>query len=142
MYQRANETSVAVAMVDPYDAFAIDAFRLLTGREVAVRVAARDDFEAAFEQCDVLLAPTCPTTAFKLGEKTADPLTMYLSDIYVVATNPAGVPALSLPCGFANGMPVGMQLIGKHLSEDLLLRVGHAYQAVTDWHKRIPEALQ
>jgi aspartyl-tRNA(Asn)/glutamyl-tRNA(Gln) amidotransferase subunit A len=107
-----------------------------------VRTLLRQDFEAAFEQCDVLLAPTCPTTAFKLGEKTADPLTMYLSDIYVVATNPAGVPALSLPCGFANGMPVGMQLIGKHLSEDLLLRVGHAYQAVTDWHKRIPEALQ
>ena len=103
-----------------------------------VRTLIRQDFEAAFEQCDILVAPTCPTTAFKLGEKTADPLTMYLSDIYVVATNPAGVPALCLPCGFSNGMPVGMQLIGRHLSEDLLLRIGHAYQSVTDWHLKRP----
>jgi len=103
-----------------------------------VRTLIRQDFEAAFEQCDVLLAPICPTTAFKLGEKTADPLTMYLSDIYVVATNPAGVPALCLPCGFSNDMPVGMQLIGPHLSEDLLLRVGHAYQSATDWHLKNP----
>ncbi len=105
-----------------------------------VRTLLRQDFEAAFEQCDALIAPTCPTTAFKLGEKTDDPLTMYLSDIYVVATNPAGVPALSLPCGFSNGMPVGMQLIGKHLSEELLLQIGHAYQQVTDWHTMRPEA--
>jgi aspartyl-tRNA(Asn)/glutamyl-tRNA(Gln) amidotransferase subunit A len=103
-----------------------------------VRTLLRQDFEAAFEQCDALVAPTCPTTAFKLGEKTDDPLTMYLSDIYVVATNPAGVPALSVPCGFSDGMPVGMQLIGKHLSEDVLLQIGHAFQSVTDWHKRQP----
>jgi aspartyl-tRNA(Asn)/glutamyl-tRNA(Gln) amidotransferase subunit A len=103
-----------------------------------VRTLIRQDFEAAFQQCDVLVAPTCPTTAFKLGEKTSDPLTMYLSDIYVVATNPAGVPALCLPCGFSNGMPVGMQLIGKHLGEDLLLQIGHAYQSVTDWHLKQP----
>jgi aspartyl-tRNA(Asn)/glutamyl-tRNA(Gln) amidotransferase subunit A len=107
-----------------------------------VRTLLRQDFEAVFEQCDALVAPTCPTTAFKLGEKTDDPLTMYLSDIYVVATNPAGVPALSVPCGFSNGMPVGMQLIGRHLSEDLLLRIGHAYQSVTDWHKQLPEVAQ
>jgi aspartyl-tRNA(Asn)/glutamyl-tRNA(Gln) amidotransferase subunit A len=99
-----------------------------------VRTLLRQDFEAAFKQCDVLVAPTCPTTAFKLGEKTSDPLTMYLSDIYVVATNPAGVPSLCVPCGFSNGMPVGMQLVGKHLSEDLLLQIGHAYQSATDWH--------
>ena len=104
-----------------------------------VRTLLRQDFEAAFEQCDALVAPTCPTTAFKLGEKTDDPLTMYLSDIYVVATNPAGVPSLCLPCGFSNGMPVGMQLIGKHLSEDVLLQIGHAYQSVTDWHLKRPE---
>ncbi len=104
-----------------------------------VRTLLRQDFESAFKQCDALLAPTCPTTAFKLGEKTSDPLTMYLSDIYVVATNPAGVPSICIPCGFSNGMPVGMQLIGKHLSEDLLLQVGHAYQSVTDWHKMRPE---
>jgi aspartyl-tRNA(Asn)/glutamyl-tRNA(Gln) amidotransferase subunit A len=104
-----------------------------------VRTLLRQDFEAAFEHCDALVAPTCPTTAFKLGEKTADPLTMYLSDIYVVATNPAGVPSLCVPCGFSNGMPVGMQLIGKHLSEDVLLQIGHAFQSVTDWHLRLPE---
>jgi aspartyl-tRNA(Asn)/glutamyl-tRNA(Gln) amidotransferase subunit A len=103
-----------------------------------VRTLLRQDFEAAFEQCDALVAPTCPTTAFKLGEKTDDPLTMYLSDIYVVATNPAGVPSLSVPCGFSNNMPVGMQLIGKHLSEDVLLQIGHAYQSVTDWHLKRP----
>ncbi len=104
-----------------------------------VRTLLRQDFKDAFEQCDVLLAPTCPTTAFKLGEKVADPLTMYLSDIYVVATNPAGVPALSVPCGFSNGLPVGMQLIGNHLSEAVLLQIGHAYQTVTQWHTMVPE---
>jgi aspartyl-tRNA(Asn)/glutamyl-tRNA(Gln) amidotransferase subunit A len=113
-----------------YDAYYLKAQR--------VRTLLRQDFETVFEQCDALVAPTCPTTAFKLGEKTSDPLTMYLSDIYVVATNPAGVPALSIPCGFSNGMPVGMQLIGKQLSEDLLLQIGHAYQSATDWHLRQP----
>jgi len=103
-----------------------------------VRSLIRDDFKSAFEDCDVILAPTCPTTAFKIGEKKQDPLTMYLSDIYVVATNPAGVPALSLPCGFSEGLPVGMQLIGKHLSEELLFQVGYAYQAETEWHKMRP----
>jgi aspartyl-tRNA(Asn)/glutamyl-tRNA(Gln) amidotransferase subunit A len=103
-----------------------------------VRTLLRRDFETAFASVDVLLAPTCPTTAFKLGEKTSDPLEMYLSDIYVVATNPAGVPALALPAGFSNDMPVGMQLIGKHLDEQTLFQVGHAYQQVTDWHKQLP----
>ncbi len=103
-----------------------------------VRTLLRRDFETALASCDLLLAPTCPTTAFKLGEKTSDPLAMYLSDIYVVATNPAGVPALALPCGFSNNMPVGMQLIGRHLDEQTLFQVGHAYQQVTDWHKKKP----
>ena len=103
-----------------------------------VRTLIRRDFETALASVDILLAPTCPTTAFKLGEKTNDPLEMYLSDIYVVATNPAGVPALALPCGFSNNMPVGMQLIGKHLDEQTLFQVGHAYQQVTDWHKKLP----
>src|SRR5258706_3008030 len=103
-----------------------------------VRTLLRRDFESAFASVDVLLAPTCPTTAFKLGEKTSDPLEMYLSDIYVVATNPAGVPALALPAGFSKDMPVGMQLIGKHLDEQTLFQVGHAYQQVTDWHKQLP----
>ncbi|MDP1714195.1 MAG: Asp-tRNA(Asn)/Glu-tRNA(Gln) amidotransferase subunit GatA [Anaerolineales bacterium] len=103
-----------------------------------VRTLLRRDFETALASCDILLAPTCPTTAFKLGEKTSDPLEMYLSDIYVVATNPAGVPALALPAGFSNNMPVGMQLIGKHLDEQTLFQVGHAYQQETDWHKQLP----
>jgi aspartyl-tRNA(Asn)/glutamyl-tRNA(Gln) amidotransferase subunit A len=103
-----------------------------------VRTLLRQDFENALSSVDALIAPTCPTTAFKLGEKTSDPLEMYLSDIYVVATNPAGVPALALPCGFSNNMPVGMQLIGKHLDEQTLFQVGHAYQQVTDWHKQLP----
>jgi aspartyl-tRNA(Asn)/glutamyl-tRNA(Gln) amidotransferase subunit A len=103
-----------------------------------VRTLLRQDFEQAFEQVDALIAPTCPTTAFKLGEKTADPLEMYLSDIYVTATNPAGVPSLALPCGFSQGMPVGMQLIGKHFNEETLFQIGHAYQQVTDWHKQLP----
>ncbi|MCJ7435720.1 MAG: Asp-tRNA(Asn)/Glu-tRNA(Gln) amidotransferase subunit GatA [Anaerolineales bacterium] len=103
-----------------------------------VRTLLRRDFETALASCDILLAPTCPTTAFKLGEKINDPLEMYLSDIYVVATNPAGVPALALPCGFSKDMPVGMQLIGKHLDEQTLFQVGHAYQQVTDWHKQLP----
>ena len=104
-----------------------------------VRTLLRRDFESAFASVDVLLAPTCPTTAFKLGEKTSDPLEMYLSDIYVVSTNPAGVPALALPAGFSKGMPVGMQLIGKHLDEQTLFQVAHAYQQVTDWHKQLPK---
>ncbi|GAB4547828.1 MAG: Asp-tRNA(Asn)/Glu-tRNA(Gln) amidotransferase subunit GatA [Anaerolineales bacterium] len=103
-----------------------------------VRTLLRRDFENAFSEVDVLIAPTCPTTAFKLGEKTSDPLEMYLSDIYVVSTNPAGVPALALPAGFSKNMPVGMQLIGKHLDEAKLFQVGHAYQQATDWHKRLP----
>ncbi len=103
-----------------------------------VRTLLRQDFEQAFEQVDALIAPTCPTTAFKIGEKTADPLEMYLSDIYVTATNPAGVPSLALPCGFSQGMPVGMQLMGKHFNEETLFQIGHAYQQVTDWHKQLP----
>ena len=103
-----------------------------------VRTLLRRDFETAFEKCDALIAPICPTTAFKLGEKTDDPLSMYLSDIYVAATNPAGVPSLTIPCGFSNDMPVGMQLIGKHLDEQTLFQVGHAYQQESDWHKQLP----
>ena len=103
-----------------------------------VRTLLRRDFESAFASVDLLLAPTCPTTAFKLGEKTSDPLEMYLSDIYVVATNPAGVPALALPCGFSKNMPVGMQLIGKHLDEQTLFQVAAAYQLETDWHTQRP----
>ena len=93
-----------------------------------------DDFQRAFEQVDVIAGPTSPTVAFKLGEKVDDPITMYLSDIYTIAVNLAGLPGLSLPVGFAAGLPVGLQLIGDYFAEDRLLNVAHRYQQVTDWH--------
>ncbi|MBE7534679.1 MAG: Asp-tRNA(Asn)/Glu-tRNA(Gln) amidotransferase subunit GatA [Anaerolineales bacterium] len=102
------------------------------------RTLLRRDFETAFASCDILLAPTSPMPAFKLGEKINDPLAMYLSDVCTVSTNPAGVPALTVPCGFSNNLPVGMQLIGKHLDEQTLFQVAHAYQQETDWHERLP----
>jgi aspartyl-tRNA(Asn)/glutamyl-tRNA(Gln) amidotransferase subunit A len=107
-------------------------------RAQKVRALIRQDFEAAFRRYDALITPVCPTPAFRLGEKLDDPLTMYLSDAHVVAINPAGVPALSVPCGFTDGLPVGMQLIGPALGEPTLFRIGHAYQQVTDWHLQRP----
>lgn len=104
-----------------------------------IRRLIRDDFARAFNEVDVLLGPTAPTTAFKLGEKTDDPISMYLSDIYTIAVNLAGLPGMSLPAGFVNNLPVGMQLIGNLFAEAKLLNVAHAYQQVTDWHKRTPE---
>ncbi|MEK7989543.1 MAG: Asp-tRNA(Asn)/Glu-tRNA(Gln) amidotransferase subunit GatA [Thiotrichaceae bacterium] len=98
-----------------------------------------DDFKAAFEKVDIILGPTTPTPAFKIGEKTDDPVTMYLSDIYTIAVNLAGLPAMSLPAGFVNNLPVGMQLIGNYFDEAKLLNVAHQYQQVTDWHRQIPE---
>jgi aspartyl-tRNA(Asn)/glutamyl-tRNA(Gln) amidotransferase subunit A len=103
-----------------------------------VRTLIRRDFQKAFETCDALITPVAPTTAFRIGEKITNPLEMYLSDVFVVAVNLAGIPALSVPCGIANGLPVGMQVMGPHLSEELLLRIGHMYQNVTDWHTQHP----
>ena len=103
-----------------------------------VRTLIRQDFERAFETCDALITPVAPTTAFRIGEKISNPLDMYLSDIFVVAVNLAGIPALSVPCGFSNGLPVGMQVMGPHLSEEMLLRIGHMYQSQTDWHTKHP----
>ncbi len=100
------------------------------------------DFARAFERVDVLAGPTSPTPAFALGAKTADPVTMYLNDIYTIGANLAGVPALSVPCGFVNDLPVGLQLIGPHFSEAKLLAAAHAFQRETDWHTRIPGAWQ
>lgn len=97
-----------------------------------------DDFRRAFEQVDVIMGPTSPTAAFNLGEKADDPITMYLSDIYTIAVNLAGLPGLSLPVGFAGQRPVGLQLIGNYFAEDRLLNVAHRYQQVTDWHERVP----
>ncbi|TCK19231.1 aspartyl/glutamyl-tRNA(Asn/Gln) amidotransferase subunit A [Thiogranum longum] len=103
-----------------------------------VRRLIRDDFVKAFEDVDVIMGPTAPTTAFKLGEKSDDPVTMYLSDIYTIAVNLAGLPGMSVPAGLVNGLPVGLQLIGNYFEEGRLLNVAHRYQQVTDWHTRRP----
>jgi aspartyl-tRNA(Asn)/glutamyl-tRNA(Gln) amidotransferase subunit A len=105
-----------------------------------VRTLIKQDFEAAFEQVDVLVSPTCPTTAFKAGEKTADPLSMYLSDLMTIPVNLAGLPGLSLPCGFdPQGLPIGLQMIGNVLREDQLFQAAYAYEQATEWHKRAPK---
>ena len=110
------------------------------GKALRVRRKIADDFSAAFAQCDVLATPTSPTPAFKLGERQADPLQMYLADIYTVAPALAGVPAMSQCCGFTKGgLPIGLQLIGPPLGEESIFRVAGEYQRRTDWHKRLPE---
>ena len=97
------------------------------------------DFEEAFKVCDVIMGPTTPSVAFRFGEKSADPVQMYLSDIYTIAVNLAGLPGMSIPCGFGNdGMPVGLQVIGPWFAEAKMLNVAHQYQQVTDWHARMP----
>ena len=107
-------------------------------RAQKVRTLIRQDFEGAFRACDVVAMPTTPTPAFRLGEKTADPLQMYLEDIFTVPANLAGIPGLSLPGGFVGGLPVGVQLLGRPFDETTLLRIGHAYQQRTDHHKQEP----
>ncbi|HEX8552057.1 MAG TPA: Asp-tRNA(Asn)/Glu-tRNA(Gln) amidotransferase subunit GatA [Abditibacteriaceae bacterium] len=99
-----------------------------------VRTLIRREFDAAFEKCDILATPTAPTTAFKIGEKTDDPFSMKLADVCTIPVNMAGLPAISLPCGFHEGMPIGLQLIGNLLDERTLLRAAHAYEEVTEWH--------
>ncbi|HBE30971.1 MAG TPA: Asp-tRNA(Asn)/Glu-tRNA(Gln) amidotransferase GatCAB subunit A [Cyanobacteria bacterium UBA11368] len=104
-----------------------------------VRTLIKQDFDRAFEQVDILVCPTAPTTAFKAGEKTADPLSMYLSDLMTIPVNLAGLPGLSIPCGFdEQGLPIGLQMIGKLLREDSLLEVAYAYEQATPWHLRAP----
>lgn len=104
-----------------------------------VRGLIKKDFDEAFRRCDAILTPTAPTTAFMIGEKTQDPLQMYLSDICTISTNLAGLPALSLPCGFdAQGLPIGLQIIGRHFDESTVLRVAHAYEQSTEAPKRKP----
>jgi len=100
------------------------------------------DFKQAFEKVDVIMGPTSPTVAFNLGEKTDDPVTMYLSDAYTIATNLAGLPGMSVPCGFVGQRPVGLQIIGNYFDEARLLNVAHQYQQNTDWHSRAPEAFK
>src|SRR5574341_808856 len=115
---------------DLYDEYYLQAER--------VRTLIKRDFAEAFQTFDALVTPISPTPAFKLGEKVADPIQMYLSDIYTVPINPAGIPALTIPCGIADGLPVGMQLLGPNLSEARLFDIAHAYQSVTQWHTHRP----
>ncbi|OGS91451.1 MAG: aspartyl/glutamyl-tRNA amidotransferase subunit A [Gallionellales bacterium GWA2_60_18] len=117
-----------------YDAYYIKAQR--------IRRLIAQDFVEAFKQCDVIMGPTSPSTAFKLGEKGDDPVQMYLSDIYTIAVNLAGLPGMSIPCGFGdNSMPVGLQIIGNYFDEARMLNVAHQYQLATDWHSRAPQGL-
>ena len=113
-----------------YDAY------YLKAQQVRAMIAA--DFERAFHEVDVVIGPTTPTAAFELGAKTQDPVTMYLNDIYTIGANLAGLPALSLPCGFAGELPVGLQIIGPHFAEGRLLNIAHQYQRESDWHLRVP----
>jgi len=103
-----------------------------------VRTLIRQEFDAAFQRCDVLATATSPTVAFELGAKTADPVAMYLNDVLTLPVNIAGLPGLSVPCGLVDGLPVGLQLIGKPFDEPALLRAGHAYQQATNWHTLRP----
>jgi aspartyl-tRNA(Asn)/glutamyl-tRNA(Gln) amidotransferase subunit A len=127
-------TGTYVLSAGYYDAYYLKAQK--------VRQLIASDFERAFAEVDVLMGPTTPTPAFELGSKTADPITMYLNDIYTIGANLAGLPAMSVPCGFVDELPVGLQIIGPHFSEERLLNAAHRYQLETDWHKRVPADYQ
>jgi aspartyl-tRNA(Asn)/glutamyl-tRNA(Gln) amidotransferase subunit A len=113
-----------------YDAFYLKALQ--------VRTLLRRDYERAFEQVDVVAMPTTPTPAFRLGEKTDDPLQMYLADVFTVSAPLAGLPAISVPCGFSEGLPIGLQLTGRFFDESMLLRIADAYERLTDWAMKVP----
>lgn len=105
-----------------------------------VRTLIKNDFESAFNKADVIVTPTSPSAAFKAGEKADDPLQMYLSDIFTISVNLAGVPGISIPCGFtSNNLPIGLQIIGKHFDEEAILKTAYAYEQATEWHKRKPK---
>ena len=109
------------------------------GKAQTVRTLICQDFRAAFNEVDLIVTPVTPTPAFRLGEKSEDPLQMYLSDIYTISINLAGLPAISVPCGFSKaGLPIGMQLIGRAFEEETLLRAAHAYEQSTQWHVKKP----
>jgi aspartyl-tRNA(Asn)/glutamyl-tRNA(Gln) amidotransferase subunit A len=123
-------TGTYVLSAGYYDAYYLKAQR--------VRQLISADFGRAFKDVDVLMGPTTPTPAFAIGAKTADPITMYLNDIYTIGANLAGLPAVSIPCGFVQDLPVGLQIVGPHFSEARILAVAHALQRATDWHTRLP----
>ena len=108
-------------------------------KALQVRRMIRGDFDAAFQEVDVLLGPTSPTPAFKLGERTADPLAMYLSDIYTITANLAGIPGISIPCGLTkDNLPIGLQLLAAPFAEETLLRTARVFERETDWHQKRP----
>ncbi|MCH7821515.1 MAG: Asp-tRNA(Asn)/Glu-tRNA(Gln) amidotransferase subunit GatA [Proteobacteria bacterium] len=107
-----------------------------------VRQLIAEDFKKAFADVDIIAGPTSPTPAFRLGDKTDDPITMYLNDIYTIGANLAGLPGISTPCGFVDGLPVGLHLVGPHFGEETVLRCAHQYQQQTDWHQACPEGYQ
>jgi aspartyl-tRNA(Asn)/glutamyl-tRNA(Gln) amidotransferase subunit A len=117
-----------------YDAYYLKAQKL--------RRLITQDFELAFEQCDVIMGPTTPTPAFELGAMTSDPVAMYLNDIYTISVNLSGLPGVSVPAGFVNGLPTGLQIIGPYFSESRILNIGHRLQMETDWHQRIPRGFE
>jgi aspartyl-tRNA(Asn)/glutamyl-tRNA(Gln) amidotransferase subunit A len=123
-------TGTYVLSAGYYDAYYLKAQR--------VRSLINDDFARAFQSVDVLMGPTTPTPAFAIGAKTEDPITMYLNDIYTIGANLAGLPGISVPCGFVRDLPVGLQIVGPHFSEARVLNAAHAYQRATDWHTRAP----
>ncbi len=127
-------TGTYVLSAGYYDAYYLKAQK--------VRQLISQDFKNAFDEVDVIAGPTVPTPAFKLGDKTDDPITMYLNDIYTIGANLAGLPGISVPCGFVDDMPVGLQLVGPHFAEGSILACAHQYQLLTDWHSRVPEAFQ
>jgi aspartyl-tRNA(Asn)/glutamyl-tRNA(Gln) amidotransferase subunit A len=109
------------------------------GKASQVRTLIVQDFREAFGACDVIVSPVAPTPAFRIGENVDDPLTMYLSDIFTLSANLAGIPGLSVPCGFSvEGLPIGLQIMGNHFDEETLLRVGYAFEQATDYHLRKP----
>ena len=123
-------TGTYVLSAGYYDAYYLKAQK--------IRQLITDDFRRAFESVDMLIGSTTPTPAFDIGAKMDDPITMYLNDIYTIGANLAGLPAVSLPCGFVDNLPMGVQLVGAHFGESSLLNAAHAYQQVTDWHRRTP----
>ena len=108
-------------------------------KAMQVRTKVKQDFDQAFKNVDLILGPVSPTPAFKIGEKIDDPLTMYLSDIYTVPVNPAGLPAASVPCGFSNGLPVGLHIIGAHFGEEKIFQLASIYEKTSEWNKKKPK---
>ncbi len=124
-------TGTYVLSAGYYDAYYLKAQK--------VRQLISQDFKTAFDKVDVIAGPTAPTPAFGIGEKTDDPITMYLNDIYTIGANLAGLPGISIPCGFSSDLPVGLQLVGPHFAEASVLQCAHQYQQITDWHRQCPK---